>query len=147
MGGDGKTKGLADCPKGSEGKRRYQSGAIESGGWADPLMFLGGIEVKGGEAAAIGLGSTIARGHAFVKHVLENGEFQGLGIRTVKQLAKFVDDIVENAVGANVRALSRGRTAFWSEETGTVVIRDLRSKDMGTVFRPKGGRAYFDGLR
>ncbi|MGH9423419.1 MAG: RHS repeat-associated core domain-containing protein, partial [Thermoanaerobaculia bacterium] len=142
MGGDGKTKGNADCPKGSKGWEQYRSGAVASAGWGDPFLFLGGLEREGGEAAAIGLGTAISKGHAFVKHVLERGEFEGLGIRTTRQLAKFVYNIVESATGADVKVLSRGRTAFWDSETGTVVIRDLRSKEMGTVFRPTNGRAY-----
>lgn len=147
-GGDGKTNRLDDCPEGSEGRRQYRSGAIESAGLDDPIfMLFGGLEIRGAKATAAGLGTAIARGHAFAKHVLARGEFQGLGIRTTKQLGTLVDDIVANATGADVKSLSRGRTAFWDSSTGTVVIRDPRSPDLGTVFRPKDGRAYFDGLR
>jgi len=147
-GGDGRSQTLADCPEGSAGHREYRSGAIESAGLDDPIfMLFGGLEIRGAKAAAAGLGTAIAQGHAFAKHVLVRGEFQGLGIRTTKQLATFIDDIVARASGADVRSLSRGRTAFWDSSSGTVVIRDPRAQDLGTVFRPKGGRAYFDGLR
>jgi RHS repeat-associated protein len=50
MGGDGKTRTLADCPKESEGWRRYRSGAVESG-WADPMLLFGGLQAREGEAA------------------------------------------------------------------------------------------------
>jgi len=52
MGGDGKTKGNKDCPRDSKGWNQYRSGAAEAGGWADPLFFFGGMEVKEAEAGA-----------------------------------------------------------------------------------------------
>lgn len=89
----------------------------------------------------------VAGGHAFVKHVLERGEFAGLGIRTTKQFGAFIDNIINTASGSDVRRLSRGRTAYWDNSTGTVVILDPRSADGGTAFRPQGGREYFEGLK
>jgi filamentous hemagglutinin len=95
----------------------------------------------------------IGTGHAFAKHVLQHGkgsgggEFAGLGIRTVKQFQAFVDNIMNSASGANVRSLSGGRTAYWDDATGTVVIHNPRAADAGTAFRPRNGRAYFDGLK
>jgi hypothetical protein len=94
-----------------------------------------------------GVGEAIAKGHAFGKHVLQRGEFAGLGIRTLKQFGGFIDDVMQNASGSNVRQLSRGRTAYWDDASGTVVIHDPRSRDLGTAFRPRDGRDYFDNLR
>jgi filamentous hemagglutinin len=45
------------------------------------------------------------------------------------------------------RELRNGRSAFWDDATGTVVIRNPSAVDGGTAFRPTNGRAYFDGLR
>jgi RHS repeat-associated protein len=91
------------------------------------------------------LGGRIARGHAFAKHVMARGEFAGLGIRTVDQLGAFVDNIIDNASGSNVRQLLGGRTAYWDDATRTVVIHNPSAADGGTVFRPTGdGRHYFD---
>ena len=107
--------------------------------------------VVGGAGDIEGAANAIGRGHAFAKHVLQHGrgggEFTGLGIRTVKQFQTFVRGIMEGAAGADVRQLSRGRTAFWDDATGTVVIRDPRSPDLGSAFRPKNGRAFFNGLK
>ena len=72
---------------------------------------------------------------------------EGLGITSSKQFGDLVDNIVANATGSDVRKLSRGRTAYWDGETGTVVIHDPKSKDGGTAFRPKDGREYFEGLK
>ncbi len=92
-------------------------------------------------------GGRIARGHAFSKHVVQGGEFTGLGIRTVDQFGSFIDDVIGKASGGNVRRLGNNRTAYWDDATGTAVIRDPGSADFGTAFRPSGGRAYFDGLK
>jgi filamentous hemagglutinin len=91
----------------------------------------------------------IAGGHAFTKHVLgsdnPNGqEFKGLDIRTRNQFADLIERIINNPTAS--KNLSRGRTAYWDSETGTVVIRNPRDKDGGTAFRPSRGRDYFNDL-
>jgi filamentous hemagglutinin len=107
---------------------------------------------KGDVAAAApdpnkGLGKAIADGHAFDKHVVEHGEFEGLGINSRDEFAEHIDGVVSNATGADVRTLSGGRTAFWDDASGTVVIRNPNAPDLGTAFRPTTGRVYFTGLR
>ena len=86
----------------------------------------------------------IAGGHAFEKHVLTQGEFPGF-IRTRQQFTDHIADVMSNPTAS--RTLGGGRTAFWHEGTGTVVIRNPRAADLGTAFQPTNGRAYFDGLR
>lgn len=112
---------------------------LASGGMA----VLGAI--PGGREGSVG--AKIARGHAFGKHVLQRGEFAGLGIRTVDQFGGFIDDVMAKASGNNVRALRNGRTAFWDDATGTVIIHNPRAADAGTAFRPDAGRRYFEGLQ
>jgi RHS repeat-associated protein len=116
----------------------------------DPVCFgasfAGGLNVLGAAERSV-VAERIAAGHAFEKHVLVRGEFQGLGIRTVKQLQSFVDEVIRNATGADVRYLRRGRIAYWDEATQTVVIYDPSRADLGTVFRPTNGRAYFETLK
>ena len=90
-------------------------------------------------------GKEIAGGHAFEKHVLNQGEFKGLGIRTREQFASHIENVVNNPTAS--RQLSGGRSAYWQDSTGTVVIRNPRAADGGTAFQPTNGRAYFDGLR
>jgi filamentous hemagglutinin len=90
-------------------------------------------------------GKEIAGGHAFEKHVLNQGEFKGLGIRTREQFANHIENVVNNPTAS--RQLSGGRSAYWQDSTGTVVIRNPRAADGGTAFQPTNGRAYFDGLR
>lgn len=83
----------------------------------------------------------IGGGHAFEKHVVNRGEFPG--ITTRQQFAQDIERII-NAPTTEVRHLSAGRTAFWDQATGTVVIRNPNAVDGGTAFRPPQGRQYFD---
>ena len=91
------------------------------------------------------VGKEIAGGHAFEKHVLQQGEFTGLGIRTRTQFAQHIENVVKNPTSS--KQLSNGRSAYWDQSTGTVVIRNPKASDGGTAFRPLNGRAYFDNLR
>lgn len=81
-------------------------------------------------------GQEISGGHAFEKHILDLGEFPG--IRTRAQFASHIEDVVLNG---EMRTLGGGRTAFWRD--GTVVIRNPRAPDGGTVFQPTDGYDYF----
>ena len=69
------------------------------------------------------------------------------GIRTLTQWANHIDNVVLNATGNNVRQLARGRTAYWDDELGIVIIRNPNAADGGTAFRPQQGRQYFDDLQ
>ncbi len=84
----------------------------------------------------------IAGGHAFDKHVLPHGEFPG--ITTREQFQQHIESVINNPTAT--RSLTSGRTAWWDDETGTVVIRDPSRIDGGTAFKPKRGRANFDDL-
>ncbi|WP_369390252.1 polymorphic toxin-type HINT domain-containing protein [Streptomyces sp. CG1] len=77
-----------------------------------------------------------ADGHAFRKHVVEQGEFPG--IQTREQFAEMVEDVVLNG---ERRVAGGGRSAYW--RNGVIVIRNPNSRDGGTVFAPKDGKQYF----
>ncbi len=113
MGGDGKTKGNADCPEGSAGRRQYISGAAEA--TDDPLFYLaGGLEykaLKGAVAGAMAIASERLLGEAIA----------GAGFR--KAIA-----------GPGTRALLRdrfrlsqqygGSVADWAKMTGSSATID-----------------------
>ena len=101
----------------------------------------------GGGASPGGLGKSISEGHAFDKHVASRGEFKDLGISTREAFAKHIEGVIARAKGPDIRELSRGRTAYWDPESGTVVIRNPKDPDLGTAFRPADGRKYFEGLK
>ena len=90
-------------------------------------------------------GEEIANGHAYEKHVIQQSEFNDLGIKTKEQFARHIENVVKNPT--STKELSGGRSAYWDQSTGTVVIRNPKPGDGGTAFRPVNGRAYFDNLR
>jgi RHS repeat-associated protein len=81
----------------------------------------------------------IANGHAFERHADE------FGAETPDELEQVIKDALENATKS--RELSNGRTAYYDEETNTLVIVDPSSPDGGTIFKPSGGEEYFNGLQ
>jgi filamentous hemagglutinin len=85
----------------------------------------------------------ISGGHAFDKHVVQQGEFPGTTTR--QQFAGQIEDVIRNHT--HYRELSNGRVAYWDDATGTVVIRNPKAVDGGTAFKPRNGKAYFDGLK
>lgn len=68
-----------------------------------------------------------------------------MGIRTRPQFAQHIENVIKNPT--STKELSNGRSAYWDQSTGTVVIRNPKASDGGTAFRPVNGRAYFDNLR
>jgi filamentous hemagglutinin len=82
----------------------------------------------------------ISNGHAWSKH---QGEFPGW---SQQRFSQKIQETINKATGADVRNLSNGRTAYWNNNEGMVVIRDPSSPHGGTAFRPANGRVYFDNL-
>jgi RHS repeat-associated protein len=119
--------------------------AVEAGRAAEKTIGEASSLANAARLRAQLAGQEIAAGHAFEKHVLNQGEFKGLGIRTREQFAIHIENVINNPTAS--RELSGGRSAYWQESTGTVVIRNPRASDGGTAFQPTNGRAYFDGLR
>ena len=82
----------------------------------------------------------IANGHAYDKHRNKFPEIQNR-----EDFKKHIEDVINNPDA--VKPLERGRTAYWDNETGTVVIDSPNDPDGGTAFRPESGRSYFDMLK
>jgi hypothetical protein len=62
-----------------------------------------------------------------------------------KALSHYVDGVVNERVpDLEIRYLNKGRVGYWDPDKAAVVIEDDGS---GTVFTPKGGKSYFDGLK
>ena len=85
----------------------------------------------------------ISGGHAYGKHVVKNGEFPG--VKSPGEFAAEIDRVMTNPT--HTKSLSKGRTAYWDDKTGTVVIHNPNAADQGTCFRPTDGKAYFDNLK
>jgi RHS repeat-associated protein len=80
--------------------------------------------------------------HAFDKHVLKNGEFSGLGIRTKSQFRKHADDVMSNP--SSIRYYKDGRGVYIQDSTGKVLIKNPNGSGQSTMFRPESNKAYQD---
>lgn len=89
------------------------------------------------------IGDEIAGGHAFEKHVIQQGEFMGLGIRTREQFSEHIASVVNKPSGT--RYYSDGRIVYFQESSSTVVIRNGVSGE-GTAFQPKNWADYIKRL-
>ena len=87
------------------------------------------------------IAAEVANGHAFAKHVIERGEFVGLGIRTRQQFQNFVESIVSNPATVK-RYAADGTIYYLDNSTRTVVIRGQRGE--ATAFRPDFERGWDD---
>jgi hypothetical protein len=97
----------------------------------------GVLEGEGIERAVDPEAQKIADGHAWEDHRREFPE-----IKNQDEFAARVDEVMSNPT-ATKRAPD-GRTAYWDQESGTIVIKDPRNPDGGTAYRPTEGRDYFD---
>jgi filamentous hemagglutinin len=110
--------------------------AVSAGGAAN---VNNGLKLKNQLAA-----QEIAGGHGFQKHVLEQGEFAGIGIRTRQQYAEHIENVLNNP--SSIRYTSDGRSFYLQESTGTVVVRNSKAVDGGTAFQPKNWGEYISQL-
>jgi filamentous hemagglutinin len=116
------------------GSKVFNAWAGEEGGSDEGEAELKELEQENTDCTA----NQIANGHAFEKHASE------FGADTPEELEQAVKDALENATES--RELSNGRTAYYDEETNTLVITDPSSPDGGTVFKPETGEPYFEKL-
>jgi hypothetical protein len=81
--------------------------------------------------------------HSFDKHVLKQGEFSGLGIRTKDQLRSHAENVLNNP--SSIRYHKNGKIAYIQESTGTVLIKSpVGSSGQSTVFQPKDFQNYIN---
>ena len=85
----------------------------------------------------------IADGHAFEKHVRDEGQFPG--ILTQEQFAIEIQRTMDNP--STSKRLAHDRTAYWDDTAGTVVVCDPHTTDGGTAFKPRAGRSYYENLQ
>lgn len=115
---------------------------IISGGLArkaDDLMG-GALSGMGRASRTSTIANTIANGHAFEKHVIQRGEFSSIVTR--EQFSAHIDNVMSNPTAT--RSLENGRTGYWHEPSGTVVIYNPKAADNGTAFVPADGVSFFN---
>jgi hypothetical protein len=100
------------------------------------------------DSAAIALAAKkIANGHAFKKHVKGEGtnakkEFEDMKITTETQFESHISQVMQHP--SESKDLSNGRSAYWDNASGTIVLHNPGAADDGTCFRPTAGKAYYD---
>jgi RHS repeat-associated protein len=93
---------------------------------------------KAAEAAeALAVAERVTQ-HAYLKHA---GEFGNISRNEFQEL---VQETIANP--SEVRSLSNGRTAYWSDSQQMVVIENGTAPTQSTAFRPSGGKSYFDNM-
>ncbi|MGN4106089.1 DUF637 domain-containing protein [Burkholderia gladioli] len=132
----------------------FSSGNSESGPGSGSSSQGATNNVSGADSAANAASSVrlnnqlaadeIANGHAFDKHVIDQNEFGG-SITTQQQFANQIENILNNP--SATKQLSNGRSAYWDDASGMVVIRNPNAVDGGTAFKPTNGKSYFNNLR
>jgi RHS repeat-associated protein len=118
-----------DCPV--DGTDNDKKKTAEDGEPAD--------ESPDNEPSLEDIAKQIADGHAYDKHVVEEGQFPDIESRE-----DFADHIFGCMINGEEKPLNNGRTAWWDADSGTVVIHDPNDPDSGTAFRPTNGKDYFD---
>ena len=73
----------------------------------------------------------------FKMHVAQQGKYKDLGITTREQFTSHIESVDNDP--SSFRELSGGRTAYWGNISGTVVIRKPKTFDGGTTFRSVNG--------
>jgi len=73
----------------------------------------------------------IAKGHAFEKHVLHQGQFPD--VKTKKQFAEHIESVMENPTHS--KALGGGRHAYFDSKTSTFAVTNPKDPDAGTAFQ------------
>ena len=90
-------------------------------------------------AEARALANQIAAGHAWPDHKHEFPEVASPG-----EFALLIQTVLQ-APSAE-RKLEGGRTAFWHDQSATIVIINPADADGGTAFRPDAGWMYFESV-
>jgi hypothetical protein len=85
------------------------------------------------------LAEKIGSGHAY-KHA---SEFPG--IQTKGQFINEIESILNDSTTVT-KGLQNGRTAYWSDSRGVIIIRNPLDVDQGTCFKPVQGRYYYDNV-
>jgi hypothetical protein len=77
----------------------------------------------------------ISKGHALEKHIVKDGDFLGW-IRTRTQLREHIEHVL-NDPSTSTFSFRDGRSAYVHRPSNTVIVRDPKSPDGGTIFQPK----------
>ena len=107
-------------------------------------MMRWGDELAGLMRSSDNISSNIANGHAFQKHIVEEGNFEGF-IQNKSQFADYIKNVIENPTA--MHKLDNGRVKYWDGKNEGIVIYDPKSSDHGTAFQAWDGRNSYDEIK
>jgi hypothetical protein len=100
-------------------------------------------KLKEPTAAQLKIAKSIARGHAYEKHVVEEKLFPE--VKSTDDFIELIAKVLANPT--HHRQLENDREAYFDNKSNTIVIYNPHARDKGTCFRPRAGLKYFKGLK
>jgi hypothetical protein len=94
-------------------------------------------------AAQKQIAKTIANGHSYEKHVIDEKLFPE--VKSKSDFVELIGKVLANPT--HHRGLENKREAYYDSKSNTIVIYNPRAKDKGTCFRPRARWKYYEGLK
>lgn len=142
--GESNVEGATDLTSDPRYMEPFGPGDREAARWNTELEAIKAHDGHSRATVAAEMGwaaERIGHGHAFSKH---GDQFEA--VESPEDLSQLATDII----GRNEpEALANGRLGYWDEREQAVVVidPDSRTADLGTVFKPKDGKLYFQRLK
>ncbi len=105
------------------------------------IPFMGGLARE--EAGIANIAEHIGNGHAYDKHLVERGEFEGIA-KTKEEFVAHIENVMKNP--DRVENLGKSITAYDQEKTKTIVIHNPSNPDMGTAYQNPNVQSRMDRL-
>lgn len=131
------TKAIQQTSKGDYKAADKSLNNVETSLGVAAVVTTGGLaasEVAATRAASNAkVADSISKGHAYDKHVVQRGEFNGM-VNNRTEFKQHIESVINKP--SNVRSLENGRTAYLQKSTNTIVIKNPQARDYGTAYRP-----------
>ncbi len=112
-------------------------------GWASLwfVPFIGSLKHLKKADEIVDIAKNIWKWHGFTKHI---DEFADVWVDSVEWYTKHIEDVMTKAQWTdNHKVLERWRSAYWDDDTASVVIHNPNDPDCGSCFVPDNGKSYF----
>jgi len=100
-------------------------------------------KLKEPTAAQKKIAKSIAHGHSYEKHVIDEKQFPD--VKSVDDFADVIGKVLANPT--HHRDLENDREAYYDNKANIIVIYNPRAKDKGTCFRPSARLKYYENLK
>ena len=89
------------------------------------------------------IAKTIAGGHAYEKHVIDEKQFPD--VKSESDFANVIAKVLANPT--HHRKLENEREAYFDNKSNIIIIYNPRARDNGTCFKPRAGLKYYENLK